>query len=259
MTEHNIALAADDAHMEVPVDIPLNEELESEGAMGPDVDTKAFTASIANQPLGFRLGDLFRKLGKPDPDIVKLYSRFDIFMIPHTLAIMRRSGMAEPTELGLEVEYDAGGRTCSVVSLFPVFQYQVQGSVSSGVRFAARMSPTGELAAMGEAPAGSGASLSLGGLTLSASADSAVELHLSAVVSTPTVQATGKNSSQCAWNMVKQKEPLFGRDIETWAAVVLAKGSTALQYRIRFYVITRTFMFPTRIQSDWVERTCQFV
>jgi hypothetical protein len=59
----------------------------------------------------------------------------------------------------------------------------------------------------------------LDALTVTADMGASVGVRLESTVSTPSISAIGIGSSRCEWRLDKQKEPLFGRDIETWSAV----------------------------------------
>lgn len=59
------------------------------------------------------------------------------------------------------------------------------------------------------------------------------------------------------WLFNKAREPLFGKDIETWAVVALPKRLSQLDYDVRFYFNARTAFFGTRRQSDWMRVHCQ--
>ena len=70
-------------------------------------------------------------------------------------------------------------------------------------------------------------------------------------VLTPDVQAVGEGSSRCEWRFDRDQLPLYGRDIQTWAVVVLPRRQRELHYLMRFYLNVRTFFFSTRRESDW--------
>jgi hypothetical protein len=86
-----------------------------------------------------------------------------------------------------------------------------------------------------------------------------LSLRLEATIATPIISAVGLGSSRCEWRFDRDREPLFGRDIETWSVVVLPKRQTSLRLRARFYLISRMLFVPTRRQSDWLELTCPLV
>jgi hypothetical protein len=124
---------------------------------------------------------------------------------------------------------------------------------------AGSFSPTGEVSAGSETAADqNGESFNVGSLSCKMSGSAAASLNFTANVATPSVAAVGIGSNRAEWKFNRAEEPLFGRDIETWAVLVIPKGFEELRYRIRFSLTTRTLFFPTRRESDWTELTCVF-
>jgi len=240
---------------EVPVDISLAEQLETVPDLGSEIDDGGFYARAADRPIAYSVSALFERLGNPVPDSTKLYERFELWLVPHRVSIIRRSGYAEATSVGIEVSYKNDGRTCSIVSLFPSFEYIEHGSVDLNVQ--ARMSATGEIEPVLDLPATAllGTKVKCGA-SLQTSVGSGLSLRLAASVSTPSLSSVGIGASQCEWRLDKDKIPLFGRDIETWSVLALPKRQRELKYELRFYFIARTAFVPTRRQSDWVPINC---
>jgi|SRR5215472_8837304 len=242
---------------EIPIDLPVSEQLEGIPDLGGEVEGGGFFARVADQPIADSLGAVLRRTGTSDSRADELFKRFELWCIPHRVSITRRSGFAEPVSVGLEIAYLNDSRTCSIVSLFPAFQYVVHGRLSGSASFGGKLSPTGEILGTDREPAvGAGQELSVSGLKLFAATSGEITLHLESTVSTPIVSAVGVGSSVCEWRFEKQREPLFGQDIETWAVVALPKRQRELRYRARFYFTERTFFFQTRRQSEWIDVAC---
>ncbi len=242
---------------EIPVNRALTRELEEDLDFGTTIDDKCFFAQIGSQPIGVSISRLFAELHRPVPDEIKLYQRFEAWLIPHRVSIIRRNGNQEPTSVGLEVEYDAKGKTCSIVSLLPSFTFIERGHTSGQFHVTGSISATGEMKLPHSIIDTEILKFKKGGLDLGVSAGSEVGLNFSAKVVTPIISAVGVGSSRCEWRFDKQDEPLYGRDIETWSVVILPKREKQLAYRARFYFIARTLFFETRRESDWVNISCQ--
>lgn len=248
---------APDEEIEIPIGIALNEQLESIPDLGSDVEDGGFFARAGSRPIGRSVRCILRDLKMPEPADSGLYKRFELWCVPHRVAVIRRSGLAEPISVGIEIEYQNDSQTCSIVSLFPSFEYVEHGRLAGTVSFRGEMSPTGEISPASTNPDQSTpALLNLGGLKATASTRGEVSLHLESTVSTPSISAVGVGSSACEWRFDKKREPLFGRDIETWSIVVLPKRQRELRYRMRFYFTSRTVFFQTRRQSDWISVVC---
>src|SRR5258708_212157 len=119
----------------IPINIDLTKELGSEGLLGTVVNVDdsvieedGFFAETPDQPFGFSLRRIFSEF---DPNLVAeieneksklhyLYRRFDLWLVPHGVSIVRRTGRSEPISVGVEVKYKVEtGRTCSVRALIP--------------------------------------------------------------------------------------------------------------------------------------------
>jgi hypothetical protein len=247
-------------------DLPINEaltpELENLDFGKEEIDAGGFYARAADRPLGIRLRALQDRLGAPVPERLAswLEDNFSVWLVPHRVSVIRRAGLAEPVSVGVEVEYLNGDRTCSVVSLVPAFDFVIHGGMNVGFQVAGRLSPEGESVPGDPQLKLDAPRLRLGQLELGLAADLQLGFRYAATVSTPRVSATGIGSARCEWRFDKDREPLFGRDIETWAVLALPWGQRRLEYRMRFYLITRTFFFPTRRQSAWTDPiVCQLM
>lgn len=239
---------------EVKIERQLAAELENNHAnLGTAAGPSSFVATIADQPIGYRLKDVIRSLGQEQQSGLRLLDEFDVWLIPHRVGLVRRRGFAEVTSVGIEVEYDANGGTCSVAGLFPTSQYITLGEV--GFDCKASMTLGGEI--VPDALVAPSVARSLGALRLSASTGGSVGMSMRAVVNTPRISAVGIGSKRAEWLIDKDKEPLFGRDIECWSSLVLPKGRTTVGMRLRFYCVLRLAFFPTRWESEWVDVCCR--
>jgi len=245
-----------EAFRELPIGIASAEQLEYEPDLGNEVEGGGFYARVADAPMGYSLRHLLAKSDISQERISNLYNRFGVWLVPHRVSIIRRSGLAEPTSVGLEVRYRNEGKTCSIVSLFPSFEF-IQHGVAE-IKCSARMSGTGELSAAPEAEdhaSGSGLPLRCG-MTLNATLSSGIGIEISARVVTPVISSVGVGSQSCEWRFNKKDEPLFGKDIETWSILVLPKRQSSIRYDIRFYFNARTAFFSTRRESEWTTLEC---
>jgi hypothetical protein len=122
---------------QVEIDNLLSEELEIAQDLGSDVAENGFYATPGDQPIGFRLRDLYAAAKLPIPDELALYKSYDLWVVPHRVSIIRRKGNAEVTAVGVEVEYDTEDKTCCVASLLPTHKFVDRGSLSFRVKIGA--------------------------------------------------------------------------------------------------------------------------
>ncbi len=234
---------------------PVAEELESDVDLGTEGGADDFAAFISDQPIALRLGDVFKRLGQAEPKEYALYKMFEVWLVPHRFSLTRRKGNAEPVSVGIEVEYEHSGTTCSVVSLLPRPKWREHGKLAVGGSTTGKLTVSGEFAE--EASAALTPTVQVGDLGFGVTGNGEVGFSFKWSVVTPTISAVGQGSSQCQWRFEKDEEPLFGQTIETWSALALPKRQKELTYRMRCYYITRTLFFPTRREGDFVTVRCQ--
>jgi hypothetical protein len=237
---------------EIEIDHVLTEELERPQDLGTEIDTGSFYAAIGDQPIAYPLRTVYQSLGKEIPPL-ELYKAYELWVVPHRVSIIRRRGVAEVTAVGIEVKYETSGKTCCVKSLLPSYKFVERGSLAMNVAIGGNgeANPSVGLPAFGLA----GASLAqLGDLSIHAKVEGELKVQFHAVVATPDIQAVGEGSSRCEWRFDHDREPLYGRDIQTWAVLVLPRRQRELYYSMRFYLNIRTFFFSTRRESDWKEK-----
>jgi hypothetical protein len=244
---------------ELLIDQALSPELDRDVHFGPAeghgvVDADGFSVRIADQPVAIPLRTLYLRAGLPFDS--PLLSRFDVWLIPHRLSVIRRSGLAEPTAIGLEVEYNGDGATCSVLALLPSAEFTTYGGIAGNFNLRGQFSPSGEAEPLDVPSQAKLSDVMVGPFRVGADAGVKLNFEFAASVATPRVSAVGIGSSRCEWRFDRYKEPLFGKDVETWAAIILPKRKRSLSHRIRFYMLSRTFVISTRRESNWLQLTC---
>ena len=245
--------------IEISLARALSPELEGARDLGSVSEESDFAIRIATSPICHQLTSIFEALERPVPKDLRLYDRFSLWLVPHRLGVLRRQGLAEPVSVDIEVEYQADGETCSVVGLLPSPEFVRYGSIAANVSIGGSVQATGACVPDGDTGVGKADGTEIkafAGLKFSAVSSGSVGLEFSAVIVTPYISAVGLGSDRAEWTFVKNKEALFGRDIETWCILALSKRRKELKYRMRFNVRTRTLFFPTSRQSEWVDVKC---
>jgi len=244
--------------LELAVDRATAPELEAEQDYGTEIEEGGFYVAAARNPVCHDLRRVLEQTGAVSTQAIVLYERFRLWLVPHRLSVIRRKGLAEPTSIGIEVEYQAESGTCSVVDLLPGPRFIEHGSIDLNARVRGTITASGELL---RSPSGGAAiegtvGSQIGGLRFESKAEGGVALGFHAAVITPYVSAVGIGSSRAEWRFDKYEEALFGRDIETWTILAFPKRKKSLSYRMRFWLTARTMSFSTRRESDWLSITC---
>ena len=236
-------------------------ELEGEGDLGTVLEERGFVVRLPDTSICHRLSQVFSDFGVGLEKYVKLYDQFEVWLVPHSVSLTRRTGMAEPVSVGMMIEYLIDDdTTCCVVGLIPTPQFVEHGRF--GFSFKGLATGSGELSSpAGDAIQGNGIdsskSLPLGGsLKMALTSGASIGLTMDCQVATPRIAAVGIGTRSCEWRFDRYEEPLFGKDIEAWSIVVRPNRKKALRYRIKCYAVVRTLFFPTRIESNWVEVSC---
>lgn len=248
-----------DHRVEVPLHRSQNYELEDLSAdYGSEVPGTQFVASVADQLVAVPLVRLFREHGLEVPADYRVYGdRFDLWIVPHRAAVIRKGGLREVTSLGLEVRYDNGKKTCSIAEVLPKAEFVDRASLQ--VRCS--------LGLNGKVSAGSPLSNSAEDAALQASigasADGGVnsQLKFEARVRSANIQAIGVGGREATWVFELENKSLFGEDICTWTVLVLPKlppGKKALlKCEVRMWITHRLAFVPTRWDGDPVMVSCE--
>jgi hypothetical protein len=237
--------------------VKLNQLLAYElsgGDFGTQHEFRGFVAQMADKPLAYSFAELADTEGSSGRE--EFYRRFTVCLVPHRLALLRRKGLSEPISVGMEIEYLNGQKTCSVLGLFPSFEFRTVGGV--GAEFSANANLGGNLA-LPDGSSSSDTATQIGQLSVGVRSKGEISLNLKCRVVTPKVMAVGVGSDHCEWRFDLGETPLYGKDLETWSFLALPKGQRTLKYRMRFYVVTRFAFVPLRFQSEWEEVQCDIV
>jgi hypothetical protein len=237
--------------VEIGIDRELSAEVVAEASgnppdLGSEKSKSGIFASVNEQPVAIPLVDLCKSAGADCTSFDPLFRRFELYMVPHSISLIRRSGFAEITTVGLEVEYLTDGQTCSILALYPSSRWTTWGEIG--------------LSGAAEGGASSGSSdwirVSAGNLSVKAQASGALALRWAEKIVTPEISATGVGGSRCEWQFEKRDEPLFGRDIQAWSLIAAPKRMRRLTHRCRYYFVSRVAFVPSRVESAWAELIC---
>lgn len=208
-----------------------------------------FEARIADSPIAVPLERLFeaRNIALP-ADFAVYRAAYDAWLVPHRVSVMRHHGLSALTELGIRVTYHTVAG--SVVSLLPEFQFVEAASLkfccSSDVYGSLERNQT---IANAERVGG-------GQLKVGSAAHMSTRLAFELSVVTPTISAVGKGSRRAEWSFELNREPLHGRDIETWSILLVPTATVAIEYELVMSLTRRLAFFPTRWESRPLKITC---
>lgn len=237
-------------------------ELEGEQHYGPSEDDleRGVIARVNESPICIPIADIFTKLGHV---VDNAFNRqFRAWLVPHMISIHRRTGFAQVTAVGCEIEYETTG-SCSVISLIPQPQFidlakgavNFDGAVKGSIDASGNLSTDYTQTAV-DAPEfkwGANSELTFTG---SGKGEASIGVQFEAHICSPFIAASGVGGRHCEFRFDLHKEPLFGRDISTWSILALSKHKRKLSYRIRYFYIMRTAFVPKLRASPWQTIEC---
>jgi len=255
---------------DVPIDLAETPEIEGEATLGDRLNDLGFVAQVNDRPIGLSLHKLFETQGWSVPPDLQLYKRFDLWLIPHGVKVVRPSGNAEVDSVSIRVAYEPGEKTFTTLALLPAPEFIERGGVDAAIRLRGSISALGEADSATEAtgidagpPHETGLRFHLdGGLKgkVQAGAEGHVDMRLafSARVVTPWISAAGLRSTRPEWRFQRHLEPLHDRDIETWAVIALPRRETRITFRVQCALTVRTSVLLPRKErhGEWVEVEC---
>lgn len=178
-------------------------------------------------------------------------NRFALWAIPHRIAIVRVLGSREVMSCGIDVEFDAGKKTCSVFSLFPTPQHIVRLHGTLELSAAGKLSASGQIETVpdsnGDTATAESPSAQLGGAL---KVGGAFGIRFATRLCTPYISAAGVGSKHCEFKFDRKSEPLYGRDIECWSVVALSKQVKVLKMDLRYYIVTRQAFISRRYEGS---------
>ena len=244
--------------MDVPLKLVTAREFSAPDDLGTEdsLDDLGFDVRVGDAPVAFRIAN--GGIDPKDEALQRWHRRFRLWLVPNRLRIIRRKGRAEVKSIGIELEFLGDPReSCTVVSVFPAPQYVESARADLNVTARASVEGNGEIVPLtvGAADGGAlsaqlthaGASIKVGG---------GFKFAFATTLCTPLIASGGVGSRGCEFRFDQAEQPLHGRDIECWSTVALSRHKTELEYRLRYYLVTRQIFIPSRYESDWQTVKC---
>lgn len=233
-----------------PYDLTYGEEERDD-----TISAKGLEVRLGTRPLARNIQHLYELGHDGLPQERALYDTYDLWIITHTVGVIRRRGRAEVRLLGYEARFDDED-TLYTVELLPQSQFVTRAGASVGVHV--------DLGAEGHAQVPDAVRNLLDSVEflgadarISLSSDFQILGRISLSAISPIVQAVGKGSSRCEWCITADEEPLFG-DQTLLQVVLVPKAMDRLTFRARAYAaIKPRWLAPLdRRDTDWVEIEC---
>jgi hypothetical protein len=202
-----------------------------------------FSVRVSDAPLATPI-----EFGSDTPAELKNWTkRFALWSVPHRISIIRVRGSREVMSCGLDVQFDAGKKTCSVVALFPTPRHIVRAQGSLGLFAAGTLSASGKLDPdLVSERTGTPLPKAAGSVKV----EGALGMRFSTRVCTPYISAGGVGSRHCEFKFDYESEPLHGKDIECWSVLALSKQVKTVKMNLRYYLVTRELFLSRRYEGS---------
>jgi hypothetical protein len=207
---------------------------------------------IGTRILARDLRELYLKTHKEFPEDLEVFSQYDIWIIPHVISAIRRSGWESVRALGYQATFGDSHQGYTV-DLLPAPQFTTQAKVEVGV--------TADLGVEGQFEIPDGVRKFLPDVEpLSAdaqcnlSAETKLIGRLGFSLITAKIQAVGVGDSRCEWLFSVDDKPLLG-DQRMFQTVLVHRGTESLMMRVRGYARIRTgwSLIPAMFWTKWAD------
>lgn len=212
---------------------------------------------IATNPAPVNIRDFMKANGKDIPPEVELFKSYDVFLLPHSVGIIKEGGWEKVGQVGYRMEFTNDDQSV-VLNLLPNASYTRR--VGGGFKFEAALGLNGniepplELTNLLDKIEWLGA-----GGKLQASTEASFVGNISFSVYSTDIQAIGKNGNYSEWQFNKSELPLHGQDIEMNQILLVDRFADTISYRCKAYVNISSWLGNNSIrrETDWVEMKCR--
>jgi hypothetical protein len=228
------------------------------GPEEPDADEMAINGlkvRLGDRPLARNLRRLYEKAHKKLPPNLSVYDSYDLFLIPHSVGLLRKSGTASVKAVGYEADFGDAEQVYTL-EMLPQTRFVTRLDVS--------LHAEADLAVEGhaEVPAPARALLdvveSVGGdARLKLSAETKVLGRVSFSLLSPVIQSVGVGKSRIEWKLEADNTPLLG-DQMLLQTVAVPLGTESITMRSKAYVLLKPtrLSWPAMFETRSIEVTC---
>ncbi|HEX8175553.1 MAG TPA: hypothetical protein VF543_10570 [Pyrinomonadaceae bacterium] len=227
----------------------------------PHVEKKNVKVRIGQRPIARSLRELYEKAGKELPSDLQVFNSFRLWMITHTMSVIREPGMRDISGLSYEVQFPSDPRV-TTVQLLPQTRFikkvgaglSTDWAVDVGLGLSGQVAPPAAITELLEQTD----FVSAGG-EAKAKIEISNRLHLvgnlSFAVMTPLVAAVGVGDDYCRWDFTKDDVPLIGDHLMVQILLV-PKHEYELSFKARVTATITVFDFlPDARRSRWIDLT----
>ncbi|MGA2136963.1 MAG: hypothetical protein ABSH50_32125 [Bryobacteraceae bacterium] len=223
---------------------------------GADIERGALRVRIGRRPIAMNIAALYRKRGRPVPDEYNIYEGYNIWLLNHSVGILRGRGALDASHVHYEIEFNDERAIITEVLPQPKFLRAGPGGprCEAEIRLNGRAVPSPDDDA-DPAPAEN----IFFGAELNPFVGDEVVGRVSFPVLTPHLQAAGAGDAVGQWILERAGEPFSG-DQSLMELVLLDRHIRRLSCRVRVSAsVTSFFGFPLKMRGDWAPMDVELV
>ncbi len=224
---------------------------------------------LGDRPIARNLRTLYEQGHKDFPEDLVLFDKYDVWLITHSIGVIRKEGQAKVKTLGYEALYDEAPKVYTT-ELLP----QAKFIRKAGAIFENRVDYTVEGLAqvpdiakvvLAQVPDMAKVVLEamnvLGGdARFSLSSSLKMIGRISFSVMTPVVQTIGVGASLCQWQFEADEKPLLGDQLML-QTVLVPRYTEKINLKVRGYALIKTgwTRTPVRYETQWLHLQCPLI
>jgi hypothetical protein len=233
-------------------DIEQSPDERSMGGNEINEDGDKIRLYIGTNPVVINLKEFYEKTGKNIPDEIQLFKGYKLYLLSHSVGIIKDGGLKKVSQVGYRMEFEEGSQV-KVNDLLPQSDYikTIGGkfSLEAGLSIDGSLSiPTEVTEYLSEIEW-----VGLGG-KLQATTNTSLIGNLSFATYSNKIAAIGKNSNYSEWQIKQTDEPLHGRDINMYQIIIVDMVVKKIKYRCKANINISSWMGldTVRRETDWV-------
>jgi hypothetical protein len=229
--------------------------LEDESAVPDEISIKGLLVRLGNRPLAKNLRSLYEKAHRELPSDLAVFDSYDLWLVPHSVGILRRHGSALVHAVGYEADF-CDAEQVYTLDMLPQTKFVtlVEGSVQAeadiGIEGNAELPDAAKLFLEATESIGGDARLKL-------SAETKLLGRISLSVMSSVVQSIGIGKPKIEWKIDVDDRPLLG-DQMLLQTIAVPAGTESLQFRAKAYALIKgnRFRFPAFFETGIVSVNC---
>jgi len=213
---------------------------------------------LGDRPIARNLRTLYERGHEDFPEDLVLFDKYDVWLITHSIGVIRKEGRAKVKTLGYEALYD-NARKVYTTELLP----QSKFIHKAGATFENRVDYTVEgLAQVPDIVKMVLEAMNVLGGDARFALSSSLKMigRISFSVMTPVVQTIGVGSSLCQWQFEADEKPLLGDQLML-QTVLVPRYTEKINLKVRGYALIKTgwTRTPVRYETQWLHLQCPLI